>query len=148
MRNVSAQSWNGSGQQLPAGAVDLRLRRGDLIRVLTPSGGGFGNVAVGHCRKPRKPFRGRIALLRALLRCLQDRLGSGLIENQYADRLCSDQMAEDRCQYSNANSKFGHSELIRFVRILAARECYRSELMCRFAEIKRRQTTAGPSRCD
>jgi N-methylhydantoinase B len=29
-------------QQLPAAAVDLRLRRGDLIRVLTPSGGGFG----------------------------------------------------------------------------------------------------------
>jgi acyl-CoA reductase-like NAD-dependent aldehyde dehydrogenase len=44
---------------------------------------------------------------------LQDRLGSGLIEDQHADRLCTDRLAEDRCQYSNANSKFRHGELIR-----------------------------------
>jgi N-methylhydantoinase B len=29
-------------RKLPAAAVDLPLRRGDLLRVLTPSGGGFG----------------------------------------------------------------------------------------------------------
>jgi N-methylhydantoinase B len=29
-------------RKLPAAAVDLPLRQGDLVRVLTPSGGGFG----------------------------------------------------------------------------------------------------------
>ena len=52
--------------------------------------------------------RGRIALLRALPRCLQDRLGSGLIEGHYVDGLCPDRQAEDRCQYSNTYSKFRH----------------------------------------
>jgi N-methylhydantoinase B len=31
-------------QILPGAAVDLPLRRGDVLRVLTPSGGGFGSV--------------------------------------------------------------------------------------------------------
>jgi hypothetical protein len=38
---------------------------------------------IDHCHR-----RGRIPLLRALLRGLQDRLGSGLIEDQYVDGLC------------------------------------------------------------
>jgi N-methylhydantoinase B len=29
-------------RQLPSAAVDLSLRRGDLLRVLTPGGGGMG----------------------------------------------------------------------------------------------------------
>jgi hypothetical protein len=38
---------------------------------------------INHC-----DCRGRIPLLRALLRGLQDRLGSGLIEGHYVDGLC------------------------------------------------------------
>src|SRR6266566_7854331 len=48
-------------------------------------------------------------LLCALLCCLQNRLGAGLIEGRYIDGLCPDRQAGDCCQYSNANSKFGHS---------------------------------------
>jgi N-methylhydantoinase B len=33
-------------RQLPSAAVDLPLRRGDLLRVLTPGGGGLGKPPV------------------------------------------------------------------------------------------------------
>src|SRR3981081_3897872 len=62
---------------------------------------------------------GRIPLLRAVLRCLQDRLGSGLIEGHHLDGLCPDRQAEDRCQYSNANSKFRHGACRVVLRMLA-----------------------------
>jgi hypothetical protein len=50
---------------------------------------------------------------------LQDRLGSGLIEGHYVDGLCPDRQAEDRCQYSNANSKFRHGACRAGLRTLA-----------------------------
>jgi hypothetical protein len=40
---------------------------------------------IDHC-----DCRGRIPLLRALPRCLQGRLGSGLIKNHHVDGLCPD----------------------------------------------------------
>jgi hypothetical protein len=52
--------------------------------------------------------RGRIPPLSRLPRCLQDRLGSGLVESQFADGLCPDWQTEDRCQNSSANCKFHH----------------------------------------
>src|SRR5207245_1695625 len=42
-------------------------------------------IGINHC-----DCRGAIALLRALLRCLQDRPSSSLIEDQYAHGLCPD----------------------------------------------------------
>jgi hypothetical protein len=36
----------GSERRLPAAAVDLALERGDLLRVLTPGGGGNGEAGV------------------------------------------------------------------------------------------------------
>jgi len=46
---------------------------------------------------------------------LKDCLGSSLIESQFADGLCPDWQAEDRCQYPNANCKF-HRRGCRFDR--------------------------------
>ena len=68
-----------------------------------------GQIAgkINHCDR-----RGRIPLLRVLLCCLQDRLGSGLIKGHYVDGLCPGCKAEDRCQHSNADSKVLHSEPI------------------------------------
>ena len=66
--------------------------------------------------------RGRVALLRARLRCLQHRLGSGLIERHDLDGLRPQGLAEHRRQESNDDSRFHHGELISFRREEAVAE--------------------------
>lgn len=86
---------------------EIRACRADTIHPLEskqiPGG-------INHC-----DCRGRIALLRALSRGLQDRLRTGLIERHDADGLRPDGHAEDRGQYSNTDCNFRHSELISFL---------------------------------
>jgi hypothetical protein len=100
-RHAAAQCRNAGGSECRSAPIDvvLDLRR----RPLEPrSRSCLLDGEVRACRQIPvgiNPYdcRGCIALLRAPLRCQQDRLSSGLIENQYADGLCLDWQAEGRC---------------------------------------------------
>src|SRR6266481_10130610 len=88
---------------------------------------------INHC-----DCRGRLALLRALPCHLQHRLGSGLIKDHQVDGLRPGCKAEDRCQHSNANSKFRHCELIPLkfsgTRMLSRTACVTVSTKCLWCE--------------
>ena len=52
-----------------------------------------------------------MTLLCACYCCLKNHLGAGLVEGRYIGDLCHGRQAGDCGQHSDANSKFGHSEL-------------------------------------
>nr|WP_246709539.1 hypothetical protein [Bradyrhizobium sp. 6(2017)] len=78
--------------------------RADIIHTLESK-----QIACGIHHRDR---RGRIPLLRALLCCSQDLLGSRLVKGHCVNGLSLDREAEDGRQHSNADSRFLHSEPI------------------------------------
>ncbi|WP_247989520.1 hypothetical protein [Bradyrhizobium sp. 186] len=78
--------------------------RADIIHTLESK-----QIAGGINHRDR---RERIPLLRALLGCSQNLLGSDLVEGHYVDGLSLDREAENRRHHSDADCEFVHSEPI------------------------------------